>query len=217
MARITTTIGATLAAFALATVLGAAATAQTTTADQDHTAHHPAGEAAQAAPAAPQPAPPSAAGPQRPTPGMGPGMMMGGDMGRMMPMMQRMMASAGGMMGGPAMHGFRRVDGQLAYVRAELRITEAQAPQWTAFADAVRTAVAQLRQAYAQAPQPLAQRESVPQHLERQIVLLSARLEATRAIATAAEPLYAALTDEQKDIAGELLTEHLRAVPMRRM
>jgi hypothetical protein len=58
-----------------------------------------------------------------PTPGMpGPGGgMMGGDMGRMM---QQMMQ---GRMAASAMQLFRRIEGQLAYFRAELRITDAQA------------------------------------------------------------------------------------------
>jgi hypothetical protein len=217
-------VGTTIATIAFAIALGAAAASQTATPDQDHSVHHPGGnETAQTAPAAPPQAPPSAAGPQQPMPGMMPGMMMGGEMGQMMPMMpmmqmmmQRMMAGAGGMMGGPAaMHGFRRVEGQLAYVRTELRITEAQAPHWTAFADAVRAASEQLRQGYAEAMRAAAQPEAVPQHLERQIALLSARLDATRAIAASAGPLYGTLSDEQKRIADELMSEHLRRMSMR--
>lgn len=218
MTHSTRMVGTTIATIAFAIALGAAASSQATS-DQDHSAHHPAaGATAQATPEAPPQAPPAAAGPQQPMPGM----TMGGDMGQMMPMMQmmmqRMMAGPGGMMGGPtAMHGFRRVEGQLAYIHAELRITEVQAPHWTAFADAVRAAVERLRQAYAEAMRAPAQPEAVPQHLERQITLLSTRLDTTRAIAAAAGPLYGALSGEQKRIADQLLAEHLRAMPMRRM
>lgn len=53
---------------------------------------------------------------------MGPGMMMGPGT---MPMI--------GMMD-PARH----VEGRLAFLRAELKITEAQTPQWNAFTDALR-------------------------------------------------------------------------------
>jgi len=93
--------------------------------------------------------------------GMGPaqggqGMMMSGDMAGMMAMMRMMhaqgmgagMASgmmASGMMapgmmapcmmapGGPA-----HIEGQIAFFKAELAITEAETPQWNAFADVLR-------------------------------------------------------------------------------
>ncbi|WP_149536741.1 Spy/CpxP family protein refolding chaperone [Siccirubricoccus phaeus] len=141
--------------------------------------------------------------------------MMGGDMGRMMEMMHRMMA-ARGMMGGPgAMRHFERIDAHLAYVRTLLRITDAQAPQWNAFADASRAAADKLRQAYAQAMQAAGQPATAPALLERRIALLSAQLEAMRTFAAATQPLYTALSDEQKRAADELLAEHLR--DMRRL
>lgn len=177
--------------------------------DADHGAHHP--DTAQTAPPpAPQPAPgrgaPAAAGPA----GMmgGPGGMMGGDMGRMMgQMMQQRMAAA-------AMQPFRRIEGQLAYFRAELRITDAQAPQWNAFADAVRAQSERLRAATQSAmsggPGPL----PAPQQMERRMALLTAHLEAMRAVSAAAGPLYAALSEEQRRAADELMAEHLRGMRM---
>jgi len=51
---------------------------------------------------------------------------------------------------------------------------------------------------------------TAPQQLERRTALLAAQLEATRAVAEAAAPLYAALSDEQKRIADALMAEHLR-------
>ena len=206
------------AALAIALGLGGGALAQQPQqgGDQDHTAHHP--DTAQATPPAQPPAsaqPPAPA--QRGAPGMpmmgqgGPGgMMMGGDMGRMMQMMQRMMAAQGGIGGPGAMQPFRRVEGQLAFFRAELHITDAQTPQWNAFADAVRAATEKLRQSYAQAMQPAGERTTAPDQLERRIALLSAQLDATRSVAAVARPLYAALTEEQKRTADELMAEHLR-------
>jgi hypothetical protein len=128
--------------------------------------------------------------------GMGPGMM-------------------GGALGPGAMRHFERIDAHLAYVRAVLRITDAQTPQWNAFADAARAAADRLRQAYAQAMQAAGQPATAPARLERRTALLSAQLEATRAIAAPAGPLYAALSDEQRRIADELLAEHLRDMRMR--
>jgi hypothetical protein len=190
--------------------------------DQDHSAHHPPGSEAQAQ--ATPPAPPTIVPPQpgRPaTSGMGmmpgpdgqPGM-MGGDMGQMMQMMQRMMAMRAG---AGMMRHLDRIDAHLAYARAALHITDAQAPQWNAFAEAARTAAQGLRQALAPAVQAAGQPLSAPEQLERHAVLLSAQLEATRAMARAAKPLYDALSDEQKRTANELMADHLRDMRMRGM
>jgi hypothetical protein len=134
--------------------------------------------------------------------------MMAGDMGRMMQeMMQgRMIASA--------MQPFRRVEGQLAYFRAELRITDVQAQTWNAFADAVRAQAERLRQATQQAITSATEPGPVLQQMERRIGLLSTHLEAMRAISAAATPLYAALSEEQRRTADELMSEHFRSMRM---
>ncbi|HEV7264120.1 MAG TPA: Spy/CpxP family protein refolding chaperone [Falsiroseomonas sp.] len=178
--------------------------------------HHP-----EAPAAAPQPAPPQRGAP---TPGMaGPGGgmmgggmmgggMMSGDMGRMMhPMMQQMMQ---GRMAAAAMQPFRRIEGQLAYVRAELRITDAQAQPWNSFAAVVRTQAERLSQATQQAMTGTTEPGPAPQQMERRIALLSAHLEAMRAVAAAATPLYAALSEEQRHTADELMAEHFRGMRM---
>ncbi len=140
---------------------------------------------------------------------MGPGGgMMGGDMGRMMhQMLQDRMAVA-------AMQPFRRIEGQLAYFRAELRITDAQAQPWNAFADAVRAQADRLRQATQQAMTGATDPGPAPQQMERRIGLLTAHLEAMRAVAAAARPLYAALSEEQRRTADALMAEHFRGMRM---
>lgn len=150
--------------------------------------------------------------------GGGRGMGMGppGGAGMMEPgMMGMMMGPRGGAMGPDSLRHFERIDAHLAYVRAVLRVTDAQAPQWNAFADAARAAAERLRQAYAQAIQAAQQPTTAPAQLERRIALLSAQVEAMRAFATSAEPLYAALSDEQKRTADDLLAEHLRDMQRR--
>lgn len=134
--------------------------------------------------------------------------MMGGDMGRMMQqMMQSRMAAA-------SMQPFRRIEGQLAFFRAELRITDAQLPQWTAFADAVRAQGDRLRQAMQQAMGGTTGPGTTPQQMERRITLLPTHLEAMRAVSAAAAPLYAVLSEEQRRTADELMAEHLRGMRM---
>jgi hypothetical protein len=50
--------------------------------------------------------------------------------------------------------------------------------------------------------------------MERRIAFLSAHLEAMRAVAAAAAPLYGALSEEQRRTADELMAEHFRAMRM---
>lgn len=215
----------TAAALALAMGLGGgAALAQQPPApprgEQDDGANRPEGGGQ-----VPSPVPRGAAPGMPGMPGMmgqGGGMpgMMGGGMGPMMGMMHGMMGghhgAMPGMMGGHhgAMRSLRRIEGQLAFLRAELRLTEAQMPPWNAFADAVRAAVERLRQARTEAMQAARQPATAPQLLERRIALLSAQLEAARGVAAAMGPLYAALSEEQKRTADELMTEHMRHMRM---
>lgn len=205
MRKLSTLTATGILLFGLAGTAGAQAPAPSGGAPDPH---HP-----EAPAASPQPAPPSA---QRgaPAPGtMGPGGgMMGGDMGRMMqPMMQQMMQ---GRMAASAMQPFRRIEGQLAYFRAELRITDAQAQPWNAFADTVRAQAERLRQATQQAMTGATEPGPAPQQMERRIALLSAHLEAMRAVTAAATPLYAALSEEQRRTADELMAEHFRGTRM---
>jgi cytosine/adenosine deaminase-related metal-dependent hydrolase len=55
---------------------------------------------------------------------------------------------------------------------------------------------------------------TTPQQMERRIALLSAHLEAMRAVSTAATPFYGALSEEQRRSADELMAEHLRGMRM---
>ncbi|MBL8710365.1 MAG: Spy/CpxP family protein refolding chaperone [Rhodospirillaceae bacterium] len=50
----------------------------------------------------------------------------------------------GGMMQGGMMQGFRHIEGQLAFLKTELRITDAQSPQWNAYAEARRANAARM-------------------------------------------------------------------------
>ncbi|WP_137128098.1 Spy/CpxP family protein refolding chaperone [Roseomonas sp. HF4] len=216
-------IGGSALALALSLAGTAIAQGQAQTSG-DHAAHHPAGDrTAQSAPVAPVPLAPA---PSMPMLGMGRpgGMMMQGGMGQMMPMMQGGMGGPAGPMasGMPGMAGmgrgamaqFHRIEGRLAFVRAELRLTDAQAQPWNAFADVVRAQAARLREAVASAMQVADQPSTAPQIAERRIALLSAQLEAMRAVSAALGPLYAALDDGQKRTADELMGEHVRGMRM---
>jgi hypothetical protein len=210
MTRTRSLITAPLAALSLSLALAAQAAEDP---------HHPAGDAGASAPAAATPAPPAGSG----QPAMGQGTMGMGMMGG-----QRMMAGQGmmgqGMMSmmqmmhrmqmgddAPGMGMVDRVEGRIAFLQAELKITPAQTAAWNAFAVALRSNAQRLagpRMAMMGANQTMAQR------LEAQERWLSARLEGTRALRTAHTTLYASLSDEQKRVADELLGSHMGMMQM---
>jgi len=120
-------------------------------------------------------------------PGMGMmcmmGMMRGGDMGAMT---------------GP------RAEQRLAALKIELKITDAQAAQWDAYAAAVREA------AKAMGAQRAAMTEkmgaaTLPQRLDLHEAMLVSHLEHLRKTKTAANALYAVLSDDQKRTADKAL------------
>ncbi len=187
----------TLATVAL---VGSVALAGAQTA-QDQNAHHPDTTVPEIAPAAPTPSPGGANGamPMRDM-----GKMMGGDMGRVTSMMHGAMMQAGD---GMAMMGFDHVEGRIAFYKAELAITDAQLPQWNAFADALRGSTKGMRSAMTsmmQAGMPA----TAPARMDAMVQMMSARLDAMKATLAAAKPLYAVLSDDQKKTADELMAEH---------
>jgi hypothetical protein len=114
------------------------------------------------------------------------------------PMMQGMSQQAMADMMNMADH----VDGRIAFLKAELKITDAQLPQWNNFADALRgnsRHMADLRSMMMQAGgtgqgPPL----HAPDRLDRAEKMMNAMLESVRSTEAALGPLYAVLTEEQK-------------------
>jgi hypothetical protein len=159
------------------------------------------------APAAGDPHHPPGAATPAPAPAQsGQQSMMGG-----MPMMGMMHMI--GMMG-PGMATIDRVDGRIAFLRTELKITDAQASAWSAFADALRTNAKTLGEVRASMmPQPGSsaqpQSSTLAARLDLQERWLLARLEGTRTIKTAFTNLHGTLSDEQKKTADELLPPHM--------
>jgi hypothetical protein len=132
----------------------------------------------------------------------------------MMSMMQMMgMMHAGTGMGGMAM--VDHVEGRIAFLRAELKITDAQNAAWNAFADALRVNAKSLAEVRASMmPQQGAASQTLVERLSMQEKWLAARLEGTRAIKSALANLVGALSDEQKKAADELLAPHLGMMGM---
>jgi hypothetical protein len=95
--------------------------------------------------------------------------------------------------------------GRLAYIKAELKITEAQESLWKAYADASRDRA----QAMAARCTDVTGRggpdtADLPERLDRHEQFMAAQLEALRAVNKALKPLYAALDETQKKAANQL-------------
>jgi hypothetical protein len=137
--------------------------------------------------------------------GWGPGAMMGWFYGMMDDWDQYrgpMMGRGGfgrGMMGGPAQF----VEGRIAFLEAELKVTDQQKPLFDAFATALRDSAASM--------EPMHQRmwsrdvpESLPDRLQWRIDEMTSRLKAMETVKAAAVPLYEALSPDQKALADRL-------------
>jgi hypothetical protein len=182
-------------------------------AGHDHS-HAADSEKSATAPANPAP------GPAAPQGGMGNMPMMGmmndmknmmGNMSSMhhMEMMQRMGMMGGGLGG---MATIDRVEGRIAFLRAELRITDAQAEAWNGFADALRSnakKLAEVRASVTPKPDDAQPPATMTARLDLQEQWLAARLDGVRTIKSAFAKLNEVLADDQKKTAGELLAPHM--------
>ena len=114
-----------------------------------------------------------------------------------------MRGSGGGLTMCNAMAG--RIEGRLAFIKTELKITPAQEPLWTTYASAARdNANTMLARCTAMANQRGNASVSLPERLDQSEQLMAAQLTAIHAVNAALKPLYAALTDSQKKSADQL-------------
>lgn len=118
-------------------------------------------------------------------------------------------------------HAFRmpgeRVEARLAYIKTALKITDAQLPQWNAFADVQRKQATQRDQQMQQFHAQMSERRNAPQpnaiaRLERQQQFLAAAATRTNEFLAVSKPLYAALSTEQQAVADRLLASRERGM-----
>ena len=170
--------------------------------------------------AAPAPNPSASADPQAAAGMMGSGSMpMMGMMKDMksamsnMSMMQSMdMMQRMGMMGSgiDGMVTIDRIEGRIAFLRAELKITDAQADAWNGLADALRTNAKKLAGVrVSMMPKADAPAATVTARLDLQEQWLVARLDGLRAMKSAFARLNEVLSEDQKKTAGDLLAPHM--------
>ncbi len=115
--------------------------------------------------------------------------------------------------GGPGRFG-QHIEGHLAFLKTELHITESQTQVWDQFAEALRS---MNKEASEKREEMRAERESqakdrtarrdhtLMERFERSEARLEAMAERQRKLKTAVEPLYAALSNDQKKLADKLL------------
>jgi len=132
-------------------------------------------------------------------PGMGmDGMPMGRGMMRMMgdcPMM--------GMMIGADTSTF--AEGRIAFLKAELGITDAQTAAWEVYAGALKKNL-QAIQAMRQTMMKVAEAKTPTERLEAHIAAMDGRLASLKEVKPSLAALYAALGAEQKKKADQILT-----------
>jgi hypothetical protein len=122
----------------------------------------------------------------------GPGMMGSDMMGS--GMMQKMMGAGAG-----------HTEGRLAFIKAELKITDAQMSQWTAFADAVRANSAALADMRRSMMSQHASGSTLPERLAAEDKALGAHYTAFKKTTEVLNNLYGVLSPEQKKIADGII------------
>ena len=119
-----------------------------------------------------------------------------------MPRMRAMMGE--GTM--PMLDMGRHVEGRLAFLKTELKITPAQEPLWDALAQTLRANGQKMAELMPMGgTMGRGEVPGLPERLDRQERFLAARLDALRAMQAAVTPLYAAFSEEQKRTADELV------------
>jgi hypothetical protein len=136
-------------------------------------------------------------GPGMMGPGYGPGMM--GNYGP-------------GMMGGCGMMGTTTEGrtstfavGRIAFLKAELGITDAQKSAWDAYAEKIKVNLTNMQGMW-QTMQAVFDAKTPADRLDAQIAAMESRVSALKEIKPALAKLYDALSSEQKQKADELLT-----------
>jgi hypothetical protein len=131
----------------------------------------------------------------------------------------------GGMEHGGGMAGMMRhmlcgvtehVEGRLAYLKAELKLTDAQQAAWNTFADAYRATTQKTAKVCAEmdaAGPDHSMHKGVLGHLTMAEHHMSAHLDSVRGLKAAIEPLFAVLTEDQKKTADHVMA-HIMGVGM---
>ena len=96
-------------------------------------------------------------------------------------------------------------EGRLAFLKAALKIAPPQEALWRKYADTVRTNTKEMFQRHKTLFESAQANENLPQRLEKREELMALNLDAMRKTDTALKPLYAALDENQKNLADRFI------------
>jgi hypothetical protein len=102
----------------------------------------------------------------------------------------------------------RHIDGRIAYMKAELKVTPQQEPQFDRVAQAMRENATARDQAMQKLRGDRDQPKNAVERLELRQQLAAERAQDSQRFLDAFKPLYASLSDDQKKAADEMLTRH---------
>jgi LTXXQ motif family protein len=100
------------------------------------------------------------------------------------------------------------VDGRIAFLKTELKITSAQEPQWQQVAAAMRENARDLDQAIANARQHRGAAMNAVEQMQIRGEFAKLRADNTARLLAAFKPLYASLSPEQQQMANALMASH---------
>jgi hypothetical protein len=98
-----------------------------------------------------------------------------------------------------------RVEGRLAFIKTELKITEAQTPAWNQLAESIRTAAKHHNERMKAAFSREESAKTLPERLDVHEQLVSARLDEIKQIKGSLTNLYAVLSEAQKKEADDIV------------
>jgi len=111
----------------------------------------------------------------------------------------------------PEHHQFdptRHIEGRIAFLKAELKITDTQTPLFERVAQAMRDNAKAMSDAYQRHRADRDKPRSAVESLQARVSAGQSRIEQAQRFLAAFTPLYDSLSDEQKKTADELLAGH---------
>lgn len=97
-----------------------------------------------------------------------------------------------------------RIEGRIAFLHAELKITPGQQPQWDKVAEVMRANSRQMEQTFQQMRGDRDKPQTAVEVIDRRARFAEMRLNAEKSFAAAFTPLYQSLTADQKQSADDL-------------
>ncbi len=102
----------------------------------------------------------------------------------------------------------RHVEGRIAYLKAELKITDAQAPQFDAVANVMRDNAKAMHDSFQSLRGDQSQPRTALSQLEARVKFAQLRADGEAKMLAAFRPLYQAMSPDQQKAADEMVEHH---------